>query len=94
MTTTAGDQINGALRLIGQLAEGETPSAATSRVSLSWSQCPSDSPSEATGCGKLSPISSGLGLLSASRELAAAFPSIGVFMGFSLRELLRMPTVK
>jgi hypothetical protein len=31
MTTTAGDQINGALRLIGQLAEGETPSAATSQ---------------------------------------------------------------
>jgi len=28
-TTTAGDQINGALRLIGQLAEGEEPSAAT-----------------------------------------------------------------
>ena len=34
MTTTAGDQINGALRLIGQLAEGETPSAATSQDSL------------------------------------------------------------
>ena len=34
MTTTAGDQINGALRLIGQLAEGETPSAATSADSL------------------------------------------------------------
>ena len=32
--TTAGDQINGALRLIGQLAEGETPSAATSDDSL------------------------------------------------------------
>ena len=34
MTTTAGDQINGALRLIGQLAEGETPSAAASQDSL------------------------------------------------------------
>ena len=34
MSTTAGDQINGALRLIGQLAEGETPSAATSQDSL------------------------------------------------------------
>ena len=34
MTTTAGDQINGALRMIGQLAEGETPSAATSQDSL------------------------------------------------------------
>ena len=34
MTTTAGDQINGALRLIGQLAEGETPSASTSQDSL------------------------------------------------------------
>ena len=34
MTTTAGDQITGALRLIGQLAEGETPSAATSQDSL------------------------------------------------------------
>ena len=33
--TTAGEQINGALRLIGQLAEGETPSAATSQDSLS-----------------------------------------------------------
>ena len=32
--TTAGDQINGALRLIGQLAEGETPSAATAQDSL------------------------------------------------------------
>jgi hypothetical protein len=30
MATTANDQINAALRLIGQLAEGETPSAATS----------------------------------------------------------------
>ena len=35
MSTTAGDQINGALRLIGQLAEGETPSAATSQDALS-----------------------------------------------------------
>jgi len=34
MTTTAGDQINGALRLIGQLAEAETPSAATSQDAL------------------------------------------------------------
>jgi len=34
MTTTAGDQINGALRLIGQLAESETPSAATSADAL------------------------------------------------------------
>jgi hypothetical protein len=34
MTTTAGDQINGALRLIGVLAEGETPSAATSQDAL------------------------------------------------------------
>lgn len=32
--TTAGDQINAALRLIGQLAEGETPSAATSQDAL------------------------------------------------------------
>ena len=32
--TTANDQINGALRLIGQLAEGETPSAATSQDAL------------------------------------------------------------
>ena len=32
--TTANDQINGALRLIGQLAEGETPSAATSADAL------------------------------------------------------------
>jgi hypothetical protein len=31
---TAGDQINGALRLLGQLAEGETPSAATSQDAL------------------------------------------------------------
>lgn len=30
MTTSVGDQINGALRLIGKLAEGETPSAETS----------------------------------------------------------------
>ena len=34
MTTSAGDQINGALRLIGQLAESETPSAATSADAL------------------------------------------------------------
>ena len=34
MTTTAGDQINGALRLIGMLAEDETPSAATSQDAL------------------------------------------------------------
>lgn len=34
MSTTAGDQINGALRLIGQLAEAETPSAATSEDAL------------------------------------------------------------
>jgi len=33
-TTTAGDQINGALRLIGQLAEAETPSAATAEDAL------------------------------------------------------------
>lgn len=33
--TTAGDIINGALRLIGQLAEGETPSADTSSDALS-----------------------------------------------------------
>ena len=32
--TTAGDQINGALRLIGQLAEGEEPSAATANDAL------------------------------------------------------------
>ena len=31
---TAGDQINGALRLIGQLAEGEVPTAATSQDAL------------------------------------------------------------
>ncbi|HUW99863.1 MAG TPA: hypothetical protein VMY35_02710 [Phycisphaerae bacterium] len=31
---TAGDQINGALRLIGMLAEGETPSAETSQDAL------------------------------------------------------------
>ncbi|MGI9158932.1 MAG: hypothetical protein ACR2K1_04185 [Saprospiraceae bacterium] len=35
MATTAGDQINGALRLIGQLAESETPSAATAQDALS-----------------------------------------------------------
>lgn len=34
MTTSAGDQINGALRLIGMLAEAETPSAATSADAL------------------------------------------------------------
>jgi len=35
MATTAGDQINAALRLIGMLAEGETPSANTSNDALS-----------------------------------------------------------
>lgn len=35
MSSTAGDQINGALRLIGQLAEGETPSSETSADALS-----------------------------------------------------------
>jgi len=34
MTTSVGDQINGALRLIGQLAEGETPSAETTQDAL------------------------------------------------------------
>ena len=34
MATTANDQINGALRLLGVLAEGETPSAATSQDAL------------------------------------------------------------
>jgi hypothetical protein len=34
ITTTAGDQINGALRLIGQLAEAEEPSAATATDAL------------------------------------------------------------
>jgi len=34
MATTAADQINGALRLIGMLAEAETPSAATAQDSL------------------------------------------------------------
>ena len=34
MATTAGDQINRALRLIGVLAESETPSAATSQDAL------------------------------------------------------------
>ena len=34
MSTTAGDQINGALRLLGVLAEGETPSASISQDSL------------------------------------------------------------
>ena len=33
-TYTAGDQINGALRLLGVLAEGETPSAATAQDAL------------------------------------------------------------
>lgn len=35
MTTSAGDQINAALRLIGMLAEGETASAETSQDALS-----------------------------------------------------------
>jgi hypothetical protein len=34
MATTASDQINGALRLIGMLAEAETPSAATAQDAL------------------------------------------------------------
>ena len=34
MASTAGDQINGALRLIGMLAEGEVPSAETSQDAL------------------------------------------------------------
>lgn len=34
MITTAGDQINAALRLLGVLAEGEVPSAATSQDAL------------------------------------------------------------
>ena len=34
MATSANDQINGALRLLGVLAEGETPSAATSQDAL------------------------------------------------------------
>ena len=34
MSTTAYDQICGALRLIGQLAEGETPTASTAQDSL------------------------------------------------------------
>lgn len=34
MSTSAGDLINGALRLLGQLAEGETPSAETSADAL------------------------------------------------------------
>ena len=33
-TYTAGDQINGALKLLGVLAESETPSAATSQDAL------------------------------------------------------------
>ena len=32
--TTANEQINGALRLLGVLAEGETPSAATPQDAL------------------------------------------------------------
>jgi hypothetical protein len=32
--TTANEQINGALRLLGVLAEGETPSASTSQDAL------------------------------------------------------------
>lgn len=38
MTTTAGEQINGALRLIGQLAEGETPSSETAQDALAAMQ--------------------------------------------------------
>ncbi len=34
MATTAGDQVNAALRLIGQLAEGETPSSETALDAL------------------------------------------------------------
>lgn len=34
MATTAGDQINRALRILGVIAEGETPSAATSQDAL------------------------------------------------------------
>ena len=34
MATTASDQINRALRLLGVLAEGETPSAETSQDAL------------------------------------------------------------
>ena len=34
MATTAGELINGSLRLLGVLAEGETPSAATSQDAL------------------------------------------------------------
>ena len=34
MATTAAEQINGALRLIGMLAEAETPSAATAQDAL------------------------------------------------------------
>jgi hypothetical protein len=37
-TFTAGDQINRALRLLGVLAEGETPSAATSQSGLAAMQ--------------------------------------------------------
>lgn len=38
MSVTAGDQINAALRLIGQLAEGEAPSAATTEDALAAMQ--------------------------------------------------------
>lgn len=38
MSTTAGDQINRALRLLGVLAEGETPSAAVSQDALTAMQ--------------------------------------------------------
>jgi hypothetical protein len=38
MATTANEQINGALRLLGVLAEGETPSAATSQDALAAMQ--------------------------------------------------------
>jgi hypothetical protein len=34
MATTAGDIINGSLRLLGVLAEDETPSASTSQDAL------------------------------------------------------------
>jgi len=42
-TTTVGDQINRALRLLGVLAEGETPSAATSQDALMAFQQMTDS---------------------------------------------------
>ena len=56
-TTTAGDQINGALRLIGQLAEAEEPSAATATDALAAlnqgqpSGCPSLQPLNKCSCG-------------------------------------------